>query len=165
MGGGGNQKWGGYTEPAKITEPIPSVGKEPEGVLEGYDIGGIPKRGPRGSKEPKKEIYKSPETLAREQAEREKRADLKTMNLEEKVERKATEKMFYKSIEKEFHKWEKSDGANYQEWVNKLETFKKEWTKGGKERWIKSNPRLAHSIRDKIRRDIQWNRDKKNVVI
>lgn len=164
MGGGGNQKWSGYTEPAKITEPIPQP-KELEGILEGYDIRGIPKREIGGKKEPRKEIYKSPETLAREQAQRERGAELKNMNLEAKIERKATEKMFYKSIEKEFHKWEKSDGANYQEWVNKLEKFKKEWTKGGKERWIKSNPRSAHSIRNKIRRDIQWNRDKKNRVI
>lgn len=56
MGGGGNQKWGGYSEPAKPSTPTGGTTPATGGAVEGYDAGGIstPQLGKSGAKGDKK---------------------------------------------------------------------------------------------------------------
>lgn len=193
MGGSGNGKWGGYTEPAKITEPIPQS-KEPEGTIEGYDIGGIPEhskpskekgekseveklieevfgiseRQPRGEKSQREkdmaEIRERERNKPEAIAERERKAQFKAMSTDKKIEYLADKKMFSKSLEKEYKAWEKTRAQYYDPkkgWIPKLAKLERQWKKGGKAQWIKNNKRQAESIKDKIRRDQQWNENKK----
>ena len=135
MGGGGNQKWGGYSEPAKGTTPTGGATPSDKGGGIVGDSGGISdftgnkggkgdKKGgakgePSGQKrEPKGELSdkdKAKKEFAQKQsntpeakAARERQATLKAMTPQARADHFASKKMFDRHISKEYSKWQKA---------------------------------------------------------
>lgn len=102
MGGGGNQSWSGYSQDNQtgLSGQAKAI-KSKDAATISADTSS---REARISKDKKKEVYKSLETLAREQREREEKAAIKAMTPEQRIEHKASKETLYKMLEKEYKK-------------------------------------------------------------
>ena len=163
MGGGGNQKWTGHSEPAGTKTTT-----NQEGGIEG-DTVGMPdwKRRKKTEMEKKIEAWKkarsqSPEAVAN----REQQQKIRTMTPQQRAEHYASNRMLDKYLKKEYSKWVKEGekGGHQKGWVEGAQKKAMErWKKGGQEKWEQTNKKSAESIREKVRRNENYKSQKRKI--